>query len=224
MLLGFRSSGGSPAGQLARGRKLFQVGSYPSCGFCHTMRSAAMTSPFADDLDGSLLEDTKGLSKQGVERWVLGYIKNAQCYDSHDAARCMPRYLFSGKDAQAIAVFIATCGGHSSRPGCKPVPAYTPLAAAGFHDFQTLGCSSCHLNNLTIAIAPNLDGIYGKKVVLENGKTVIANGAYLLASILTPDRDTVKGFKHGFMSSRIRPGEVSAAQAKALVAYIRTLK
>src|SRR5581483_3226730 len=130
--------------------KLFQTGSYPSCAFCHSMRSAGVTSPFADDLDGSLLEDTKGKSKQGIEKWVLAYINTATCYDPHDAARCMPRYLFSGANAKAVAVFIATCGGHSSRPGCQPLPAFRGAAAAGFHDFQTLGCSSCHIANVAV--------------------------------------------------------------------------
>jgi len=96
--------------------------------------------------------------------------------------------------------------------------------AAGCHDFQTLGCSSCHIANLTIAIAPSLQGLYGSRVRLRNGKTVIASASYLLASILTPDADTVKGFQKGLMSSRIRPSDVSRAQARALVAYIRTLR
>ena len=225
-LLGFGSGGGagSQADQLARGRRLYQAGSYPSCAFCHAMRSAEATSPFADDLDGSLVEDTKGKTKQGVERWVLGFIRNAQCFDPHDAARCMPKYLFTGKDAEAVAVFIATCGDHPSRPGCKPVAALPPAAAAGLHDYQTLGCPSCHFGNVAIAIAPSFQGLYGSKVQLANGKTVIANASYLLASILAPSADTVKGYPHGLMASRILPGNVSRAQAKAIVAYLRTLR
>src|SRR3954454_23646521 len=73
--------------QLAQGRRLYQVGSYPSCGLCHALRSAAATSPFADDLDGGLLEDTRGKSTRAVERFVLGFIRNGACYDPHDAAR-----------------------------------------------------------------------------------------------------------------------------------------
>jgi cytochrome c oxidase subunit 2 len=222
-MLGF-DAGGTQSAQLARGRRLFQVGSYPSCAFCHSMRSAASTAPFSDDLDGTLLQDTKGKTRAGIERWVLGYIRNATCFDPHDAARCMPRYLLSGSDAKAAAVFIATCGGHSGRAGCAPVAALRGRAAAGFHDVQTLGCSGCHMANLAVAIAPSFQGLYGSKVVLDDGKTVVANEAYLVDSILDPDKQTVKGFQHGFMSSRIPPGTVTKAQAEAIVAYLRTLK
>jgi mono/diheme cytochrome c family protein len=223
-MLGFGSSVAAQSNQLAKGRRLFQVGSYPSCAFCHTMRSAASTAPFADDLDTAMFEDTKGKTRRGIERWVLDYIKNATCFDPHDAGRCMPRYLFSGSDARATALFVATCAGHSKRPGCKPVPALTGRAAAGFHDVQTLGCSGCHMANLAVAIAPSFEGLYGSKVVLNTGKTVVADEAYLVDSILDPSKDTVKGFEPGFMASRIRPGTVTKTQAEAIVAYLRTLK
>ena len=222
VVLGFRS--GPSADQIAQGRRLYQVGSYPSCAFCHALRSAEATSPFADDLDGAVVDDMKGKSKQQLERWVLDAIKNAQCFDPHDAARCMPRLMFTGKAAQAVAVFIATCAAHTARPGCKPARALSPAAAAGLHDYQTLGCPSCHYGNVAVAIAPSFQRLYGSKVKLANGKTVIANDAYLLASILTPSADTVKGYPHGLMASRILPGDVSKAQAKAIVAYLRTLR
>jgi hypothetical protein len=110
---------GSRTNELAKGRRLFQVGSCPSCAICHSIRSSGTTAPFADDLDASLLEDTAGKTKEGIERWMLGFIgKNAECLDPHDAARCMPKYLLSGSDAKAVAVFIAMSGGHVKRPGC----------------------------------------------------------------------------------------------------------
>jgi hypothetical protein len=183
-----------------------------------------VTSPFADDLDSAVREDAKGKSKRWIEQWTLRWIKNAVCYDPHDAARCMPKYLFTGKDAEAVAVFVATCAGHARRPGCEPVPAFRGAAAAGFRDYQTLGCSGCHFGNLSAAIAPSLEALAGSRVQLQSGKTVIATSAYLLRSILDPDRDTVKGYPHGYMSARVPPGQISVEQAKALVAYLRTLK
>jgi hypothetical protein len=218
------SGNGQKSDQIARGRKLFQVGSYPSCGFCHGMQSAAMTSPFADDLDEAVVEDMKGKSMQAVEKWALDAIKNAASFDPHDAARCMPKLLFTGKSAQAVAVFIATCAGHATRPGCAPVPAYHRAAARGFDDLQNLGCSSCHYANLTIAIARPLDGLYGTRVELANGKTVVANEAYLVESIRHPDAETVRGFPYGYMASRFRPGNVSAARARDIAAWLRLLK
>jgi hypothetical protein len=77
---------------------------------------------------------------------------------------------------------------------------------------------------VAIAIAPSLKGVYGSRVVLRNGKTITAKDAYLIASILTPDAATVKGFQKGLMSSRISAEKITRAQAKALVAYLKTLK
>src|SRR5205823_6350102 len=104
-------------------------------------------------------------------------------------------------------------------------------------------CGSCH----TLAdagtkgtIGPNLDGafagaraqhfkastikqgLYGSKVQLSTGQTVTAGDAYLLESILDPDKQIVKGFPKGVMSATIPPGSVSMANAKALVAFIKS--
>ena len=48
--------------------------------------------------------------------------------------------------------------------------------------------------------------------------------AYLLESIVDPDKQIVAGYSPGIMSAVIKPGAVSQADAKALVAYIQTLK
>ena len=43
---------------------------------------------------------------------------------------------------------------------------------------------------------------------LSNGQTVIADDAYLLESILDPDKLIVKGYQPGVMSSVIKPHTV----------------
>jgi cytochrome c oxidase subunit 2 len=71
---------------------------------------------------------------------------------------------------------------------------------------------------------PPLNGVFGSKVQLADGSTVTADEAYLLQSILDPDKETVKGFPKGVMSATIRPGSVPEAKAKALVALIKSKK
>jgi cytochrome c oxidase subunit II len=61
-------------------------------------------------------------------------------------------------------------------------------------------------------------------VKLANGQTLVADDAYLLESILAPDAKIVDGFPRGSMSARIPAGSVTTAQAKAIIAYIKTLK
>ena len=90
--------------------------------------------------------------------------------------------------------------------------------------YESLGCSSCHTLTGAKSVGPTYKGLYGSKVQLSNGQTVTANDAYLLESILNPDKQIVKGFPKGVMSATIPPGSVSMANAKALVAFIKSKK
>jgi hypothetical protein len=53
---------------------------------------------------------------------------------------------------------------------------------------------------------------------------VTADDAYLLQSIQDPDAKIVKGFPKGVMSATIRPGSVPEAEAKQLIAFIKSKK
>ena len=59
---------------------------------------------------------------------------------------------------------------------------------------------------------------------LTNGQTVTADDAYLLESIVDPDKQIVKGFQPGVMTSVIPKGQVSEADAKQLVDFIKNQK
>ena len=61
------------------------------------------------------------------------------------------------------------------------------MAANGQQLFQQLGCATCHRSD-TQGRGPNLDGVYGKPVLLEDGRTVMADENYIRESILNPDR------------------------------------
>ena len=84
------------------------------------------------------------------------------------------------------------------------------------------GCSGCHSLTGAKLVGPSFKGLYGSKVQLSTGQTVTADEAYLLQSIMDPDKQIVKGFPKGVMSATIRPGSVSAANAKALIAFIKS--
>jgi hypothetical protein len=60
--------------------------------------------------------------------------------------------------------------------------------------------------------------------MLDDGTSVTADDAYLTRSIDDPDAQIVAGFQRGVMSSVIRPGSVDAADTRALVAYIDSLR
>jgi cytochrome c551/c552 len=88
--------------------------------------------------------------------------------------------------------------------------------------YESLGCSSCHTLTGAKSVGPTWKGLAGSKVPLSNGQSVTADDAYLLESILNPDKQIVKGFPKGIMSASVPPGSVSMANAKALVAFIKS--
>jgi cytochrome c oxidase subunit 2 len=93
------------------------------------------------------------------------------------------------------------------------------LAHQGRALFHSLGCSGCHTPGSSVH-APDLHGIYGRVVHLTDGRTRIADEAYLRDCMLLPDSTRVAGFPP------IMPnfsGSVSEGQIVELVAYIKSL-
>jgi cytochrome c oxidase subunit 2 len=93
------------------------------------------------------------------------------------------------------------------------------LASNGQQLFQQLGCSTCHRFD-TQGRGPNLIGIFGKPVQLEDGRTVVADENYVRESILNPGVKIVAGFKPIMPTFQ---GQVSEESLMALVAYIKSL-
>jgi cytochrome c oxidase subunit 2 len=94
-----------------------------------------------------------------------------------------------------------------------------PLAATGEKIFAELGCSTCHRTD-TQGRGPNLIGVFGKPVLLEDGRTVVADENYVRESILDPGAKIVKGFKPVMPTFQ---GLVSEEQLNALIAYVKSL-
>src|SRR5436853_7448820 len=90
------------------------------------------------------------------------------------------------------------------------------LANTGQGIFQSLGCSTCHRLD-TQGRGPNLTGVFGKPVLLEDGRTVTADENYVRESILSPTATVVSGFTPLIPPFR---GVVSEEQLNALVAYV----
>jgi cytochrome c oxidase subunit 2 len=93
------------------------------------------------------------------------------------------------------------------------------LASNGESIFQQLGCTTCHRSD-TQGRGPNLAGIFGKPVLLDDGRTVIADENYIRESILSPSAKIVKGFKP---IMPVFQGLVSEEQLTELVAYVKSL-
>jgi cytochrome c oxidase subunit 2 len=93
------------------------------------------------------------------------------------------------------------------------------LAVSGKTLFSDLGCVTCHRSD-TQGRGPSLEGVYGKPVMLEDGRVVAADDNYIRESILTPAAKVAKGFKP---IMPVFQGIVSDEQLNALVAYVKSL-
>ncbi len=94
------------------------------------------------------------------------------------------------------------------------------LAHAGAALFVARGCAGCHAPSSKVH-APRLEGLYGKPVPLEGGRTVIADDAYLRDSILQPKRDIAAGYQPIMPSFA---GLLDDGEIESLVAYIKSLR
>lgn len=93
------------------------------------------------------------------------------------------------------------------------------LAQNGERLFASLSCSACH-NGRPDARGPSLASVYGSKLALASGGTVLVDDAYLREAILNPSQHITQGY------APIMPtyqGQISEDGVIALVEYIKNL-
>jgi cytochrome c oxidase subunit 2 len=93
------------------------------------------------------------------------------------------------------------------------------LSVTGRQVFDQMGCGTCHRSD-TQGRGPNLEGIYGKQVTLDDGRTTVADENYLRESILNPAVKVVAGFKPIMPTYQ---GQISEETLAELVSYIKSL-
>jgi cytochrome c oxidase subunit 2 len=93
------------------------------------------------------------------------------------------------------------------------------LSGTGQKLFQQYGCATCHRSDVQ-GRGPNLTGVFGKPVLLDDGRTVIADENYIRESILNPGAKVVSGFKPIMPTFQ---GQLSEEQLMALVEYVKSL-
>lgn len=94
------------------------------------------------------------------------------------------------------------------------------MAEQGEKLFQQFGCVSCHLTD-TQGRCPSLRNVFGRPVVLDDGRTVVADEAYVRESVLNPNAKIVKGYNRDIMP--VFQGQVSEEQLLQLIAYVKSL-
>ncbi len=94
------------------------------------------------------------------------------------------------------------------------------MAQQGERLFEQLGCSGCHLTDRQ-GRGPMLRGMYGSRVQLAGGQTIMADDAYIRESILNPNAKLVTGYHANVMPSF--QGQISEEGILQLIVYIKSL-
>jgi cytochrome c oxidase subunit 2 len=94
------------------------------------------------------------------------------------------------------------------------------LADQGRQLFLKFQCITCHSANAE-ARAPVLEGLYGRTIPLNNGRTTRADDAYLRESILFPEAKVVQGWEPIMPTFK---GQINEEDLIKLLAYIKSLK
>jgi cytochrome c oxidase subunit 2 len=104
--------------------------------------------------------------------------------------------------------------------GAQPGEADVPVAVAGENVFRAQGCGTCHRADGS-GQGPSLDGIFGKRIALASGETILADEGYLRESILHPQARMVAGYQAVMPTYQ---GLVSEEDVMRLVAYVKSLR
>jgi cytochrome c oxidase subunit 2 len=94
------------------------------------------------------------------------------------------------------------------------------LALQGRKLFLKLQCVTCHSADAR-ARAPVLENLYGSRVPLQDGKTLIADDGYIAESILYPEAKVVQGYQPIMPTFK---GQVTDEELIQLIAYIKALR
>ncbi len=94
------------------------------------------------------------------------------------------------------------------------------MAARGAARFRQFGCSGCHGPSANVH-APRLEGLFGKSVQLQDGRTVIADERFIRDSVFLPNKDVPANYEPIMPSFR---GQIDEEQMLEIIEYLKSLE
>jgi len=94
------------------------------------------------------------------------------------------------------------------------------MAQQGETLFQQYGCSTCHQADQQ-GRGPSLRGVYGSRIQLSDGRSVLADDSFIRESILNPNAKVVAGYRPDVMPTF--QGQLTEEQLLQLIVYIKSL-
>lgn len=98
-------------------------------------------------------------------------------------------------------------------------PAGLDPVEAGRVLFENNRCDTCHAAGAGQR-GPEIEGLFGEYVLLEDGQTILFDEEYVRTSILEPKQHVTKGFEPVMPTYQ---GQLGEEQILALIAYIKSL-
>lgn len=121
-----------------------------------------------------------------------------------------------------LALGVQAIAPAAAAPAIPPVAAAVDPVARGAQLVKDNGCTACHATTGQRLVGPGWGGLYGSRVSLADGSSVMADDAYLVESIRQPNAKIVAGYPASVMPSYdtlLKNDEVDA-----IVAYLHSLE
>jgi cytochrome c oxidase subunit 2 len=87
--------------------------------------------------------------------------------------------------------------------------------------YTSKACITCHAVDSSNKVGPHLNGIFGRDIPLDDGRSVTVDENYTRESILNPQASIVAGYDPVMPTYQ---GLLNDKQIDALIAYIKSLK
>lgn len=94
-----------------------------------------------------------------------------------------------------------------------------PPEVSGEEVFVQMRCNTCHGAGPT-ARCPDLNGVFGRTVKLDDGRSIVADEEYLRESIIEPNAKKVAGYPANMPTYK---GQISEQNLFRLIAYLKSL-
>jgi cytochrome c oxidase subunit II len=93
------------------------------------------------------------------------------------------------------------------------------MAARGAQRYRELGCEGCHGAQATVR-APGLEGLFGRRVELRDGRSVLADERYIRDAVLLPTQNVPAGYEANMPSYR---GQIGEEELLEIIEYVKSL-
>lgn len=130
-------------------------------------------------------------------------------------------YCGVGHSTMRAKLIVMPPGEYEKWAAATAAPATLPPAEKGKALMEKFGCMGCHSADGTVKVGPTFKGLFGSRVPLADGRTVVADEGFLKESVLDPGATIVKGYPNVMPTFK---GQLSEDDIAAIIDHMKSLK